>query len=65
MHVFQTAGVPPSSGRIILPTIGWTRNKRVALTNSVRPKSIGTDRLRDRVDVRNDTGATTQASRAP
>jgi hypothetical protein len=48
MHVFQTAGVPPNNGRIIFPTIGWTRNKRVALTNSVTPNSFGTDRLRDR-----------------
>ena len=35
MQVFHTAGVPPSSGRIILPTIGWTRNSSVAPTNSV------------------------------
>jgi hypothetical protein len=38
MQVFQTAGVPPSAGRIILAIIGWTRNSRVALTNSVRAK---------------------------
>jgi hypothetical protein len=35
MHVFHTAGVPPSSGRIILPTIGCTTNSRAAPTNSV------------------------------
>src|SRR5438270_9391948 len=55
MHVFHTAGVPPSSGRIIFPTIGWTRNRSVALTNSVTPNSFGTDRLRGGGDERNDT----------
>src|SRR3982751_1509825 len=56
MQVFHTAGVPPNSGRIILPTIGWTRNSRVALTNSVTPNSFGTDGLRGReADARNDT----------
>src|SRR5262249_30576652 len=34
MQVFQTAGVPPRCGRIILPIIGCTMNKRVALTKS-------------------------------
>jgi len=33
--VFQTAGVPPRCGRVILPTMGWTRNSSVALTKSV------------------------------
>jgi hypothetical protein len=46
MQVFHTAGVPPRSGRIIFPTMGWTRNSRVALTNIVRPNSFGTRRLR-------------------
>src|SRR5579871_1691357 len=35
MQVFQTCGVPPSLGRIILPTSGWTRNRMNALTKSV------------------------------
>src|SRR5262245_59760265 len=57
MHVFQTAGVPPRSGRTIFPTIGWTRNSRVALTKSVRPKRVGTARLRaaGQAVARNDT----------
>ena len=35
MHVLHTAGVPPRSGRIILPTIGCTTNSSVAPTNMV------------------------------
>src|SRR5215470_5381861 len=35
MHVLHTAGVPPSSGRIILPTIGCIANNSVAPTKSV------------------------------
>jgi len=35
MQVFQTIGEPPSSGSTILATMGWTRNNRKALTNSV------------------------------
>ena len=35
MQVFHTAGVPPSLGRINLPTIGWTRKSSKALTNKV------------------------------
>src|SRR6266498_2367482 len=35
MHVFQTCGVPPSLGRIILPIIGWTRKRMNALMKSV------------------------------
>src|SRR5262245_7497710 len=38
MQVFQTWGVPPSLGKIILPTIGWTRKSKNALTNSVIAK---------------------------
>src|SRR5947207_1316970 len=38
MQVFQTAGVPPSSGSTILPTIGCTKNSRKALVNRVRAK---------------------------
>src|SRR6516164_7333525 len=40
MQVFHTAGVPPSSGRVILPTMGSTRNSRVALQNSVSANTI-------------------------
>jgi hypothetical protein len=35
MQVLHTAGVPPSRGRIILPTIGCMTKSRVAETNSV------------------------------
>ena len=42
MHVFHAAGLPPSVGRIILPTIGWTMNNRLALTNSVTANRTGT-----------------------
>lgn len=35
MHVLHTAGVPPSSGRIILPTIGCITNRSVAPERSV------------------------------
>src|SRR5690242_3531016 len=35
MQVFQTAGVPPSIGRIILAIIGWTRKSRNALRKMV------------------------------
>ena len=35
MHVFHTAGVPPRRGKIILPTIGCTKNKSPALMNKV------------------------------
>ena len=35
MQVFHTAGVPPKSGVIILPAIGWTKNSKSALTKSV------------------------------
>jgi hypothetical protein len=35
MQVLHTAGVPPRSGRIILPTIGCTTNSNVALTKRV------------------------------
>src|SRR5262245_46700838 len=38
MHVFQTCGVPPSLGRMVLPTMGCTRKRMKALTNSVMAK---------------------------
>src|SRR5256885_1630703 len=40
MHVFHTAGVPPRSGSIILPTSGSTRNSNAALKNSVSANTI-------------------------
>src|SRR4029077_12949721 len=46
MHVFHTAGVPPSCGRIILPIIGCTRKRSVALTKSVRLKYTSNGHLR-------------------
>src|SRR5438309_6450100 len=38
MQVFQTCGVPPSFGNIILPTMGCTRKRIKALTNNVMAK---------------------------
>src|SRR5947207_9142934 len=38
MQVFHTLGEPPRRGRIILLTIGCTRNSRQAPTNSVAAK---------------------------
>src|ERR1051325_5237982 len=35
MHVFQTAEVPPMTGRIIRPTIGCTRKRSPALMKRV------------------------------
>lgn len=45
MHVFQTPGVPPSRGRIILPIIGWTKNKSAALTKRVNAKRKSKEHL--------------------
>jgi hypothetical protein len=42
MHVFHTAGVPPISGSSILPTIGWTRNSKNALTKRAPANNHGT-----------------------
>src|SRR5690348_5441989 len=39
MQVFHTAGVPPSRGSIILPTISSRKKSRVALHKSVRAKT--------------------------
>ncbi len=39
MHVFHTAGVPPSRGNSILATIGWTEKSSAALTNNVIPNN--------------------------
>ncbi len=39
MQVFQTCGVPPSLGKIILPIRGCTRNSKKALTNNVNANS--------------------------
>lgn len=35
MQVFQAIGILPSIGSTILATIGWIKNSRNALTNSV------------------------------
>src|SRR5438094_9802860 len=45
MQVFQTAGVPPNFGRIILAIIGCTRNSSTALTNSVTANRTGKEHL--------------------
>jgi hypothetical protein len=42
MQAFHTAGDPPSSGRSILPTRGWTQKRRLALRKSVREKRRAT-----------------------
>src|SRR5688500_15172863 len=39
MQVFQTAGVPPSSGSTILAIIGWTTKSSDELRKSVMAKS--------------------------
>lgn len=46
MQVFQTAGVPPSCGKISLPNIGCKLNIKVALVNKVTAKRKISDRLR-------------------
>src|SRR5262245_43335633 len=48
MQVFQTAGEPPKSGKIILAIIGWTQNNSAALTNIVPAKMAC---MRPRTDV--------------
>jgi hypothetical protein len=41
MHVFQTAGVPPSTGSSIFAIMGWTEKSSAELTNIVSPnKSV-------------------------
>ena len=39
MHVFQTIGVPPSAGSIVLATIGSSAKSRNALVNNATAKS--------------------------
>src|SRR5437773_11352792 len=46
MQVFQTAGVPPRSGRSIFATIGWTRKTSAAPENAAVAKTSGSDRPR-------------------
>jgi hypothetical protein len=38
MHVFQTAGVPPSMGKTILANMGCTQKRRVALKKRAKVK---------------------------
>src|SRR4051812_9417268 len=45
MQVFQTDGDPPSRGRAIFATIGWTANSRAAPTSSVSANNNGKDSL--------------------
>ena len=54
MHVFQTAGVPPNRGKIILAIIGSSRNINAALTNNVTAnrKGMSTPRLMGRSRIR-------------
>ncbi len=41
MHVFQTAGVPPSCGKIIFAIMGCTEKSSAELTKIVSPnKSV-------------------------
>jgi hypothetical protein len=37
MHVFHTAGVPPSSGSNIFAIMGWIEKSSAELTNIVTP----------------------------
>jgi hypothetical protein len=39
MHVFHTAGVPPSSGSSIFAIIGWIEKRSAELTKIVTPNS--------------------------
>src|SRR5690349_7280987 len=50
MQVFHTAGVPPRSGRIILPTMGSTRNSKVALVKSVSVNTTSISKENGRTD---------------
>ena len=45
MQVFQTAGLPPSSGSTIFPNIGSATNTSAALVKSVAPKRGVSSRL--------------------
>jgi len=46
MHVFQTAGVPPSKGSAILANIGCTMNRSAAETKTVSENSATTATFR-------------------
>ena len=39
MHVFHTAGVPPSSGSSIFAIIGWIEKRSAELTKIVTPNN--------------------------
>jgi hypothetical protein len=41
MHVFHTAGVPPSRGKSIFATSGCTQNRSAALRNNAAAKRRG------------------------
>jgi hypothetical protein len=45
MQAFHTAGLPPSNGSTIFPTIGWTMNNSEALTKRVAANKKGTAKL--------------------
>jgi hypothetical protein len=45
MQAFHTAGLPPKSGKTILPTMGWIMNNNEALTKSVAANNRGTGAL--------------------
>src|SRR5688572_5225662 len=46
MHVFQTAGVPPSNGRTIFEKIGWMANSRAAFRKIAAVNTAATSRDR-------------------
>ena len=48
MHVFQTAGVPPSIGSTIFENMGCTANSSAAFTNNVIENSATTNPERER-----------------
>jgi hypothetical protein len=49
MHVFQTAGEPPSNGNNILPNIGCSTNMSAALANKVNANNKISEKLRSAV----------------
>jgi len=54
MHVFQTAGTPPSNGKTIFPIIGWIPNDNAALRKSVAENKNATRfpfRVSERISI--------------
>ncbi len=62
-EVFQTEGLPPSSGRTNLATIGWTRNTRLALAKMVTAKNGRRRRRAGGLGVRRGHGVSNRLDR--